>query len=106
MRNDDSPTSPTIQDMIVDEHANDPCEYALNSVLRDQLNKAVDSLEKKAAQVIRGRFGLNDDSAPLTLQEIGTLHNLSRERVRQIEKVAINRLHDFSQKMNLESLVM
>ena len=78
----------TIKDCIEDDYTASPVEHAVNRVLRDDLEKVLGGLNKRAAEVIRCRYGLGD-SCPLTLKEIGDRYNLSRERVRQIEKRAL-----------------
>jgi RNA polymerase primary sigma factor len=64
----------------------------LRSSLRGLLRQALDELDEKEERVIRLRFGL-DGTDPKTLKEIGELMNLSRERIRQIEAQAIEKLN-------------
>ena len=59
--------------------------------LHDDLEALLDQLSGKEARVIRLRFGLDNDS-PQTLAEIGKNLQLSRERVRQIETIALHKL--------------
>jgi len=92
----DDPTSKfdytlSVKDYVVDDHAKSPVEYAMNSALRDDLEEVLNGLGKRAAEVIRCRFGLGR-SNPMTLKEIGARYKLSRERVRQIEKRALLQL--------------
>ena len=97
--------SSSVKDLIVDENSKSPSEFALNSVLKDELEKAIDkNLGKRTAEVIRCRYGLGI-AVPLTLKEIGTRYNLSRERVRQIEKLALSQLKKSSQSKKLESYI-
>jgi RNA polymerase primary sigma factor len=60
--------------------------------LRLLLRHALDELDPKEERVIRLRFGL-DGADPKTLKEIGEMMNLSRERIRQIEAQALEKLH-------------
>ncbi|MDR0496317.1 MAG: RNA polymerase sigma factor RpoD/SigA, partial [Treponema sp.] len=81
----------TVKDFIVDEISMSPSEEAINSILKEELAEAVNGLEKRSAEVLRCRFGLGD-SGPMTLKEIGNMYNLSRERIRQIERQALGQL--------------
>ena len=96
----------SIKDMIEDEHQQhrSPVEHALNSILRDEVEEALNSLGERAAEVLRGRFGLGD-SGNMTLKELGDRYNMSRERVRQIEKRALMQLQHSSHYKKLESYI-
>ena len=97
--------SQTIKDLIVDQEQNkSPVENAINNMLKDDVENALSNLEERAAEVIRSRFGLGD-TGNLTLKEIGDRYNMSRERVRQIEKRAILQLQHSSHNKKLESYI-
>jgi RNA polymerase primary sigma factor len=64
----------------------------LKNSLRYLLRNALDELDAKEEKVVRLRFGL-DGTDPKTLKEIGEMMNLSRERIRQIEAQALEKLH-------------
>lgn len=64
----------------------------LKNSLRHLLRNALDELDQKEEKVVRLRFGL-DGADPKTLKEIGEMMNLSRERIRQIEAQALDKLH-------------
>jgi RNA polymerase primary sigma factor len=64
----------------------------LKNSLRHLLRTALDELDPKEERVVRLRFGL-DGTEPKTLKEIGEMMNLSRERIRQIEAQALDKLH-------------
>jgi RNA polymerase nonessential primary-like sigma factor len=68
-----------------------PEDYATNSSLRLELETLMSELTHQQREVIGLRFGLNDGK-PLTLAKIGVLLSISRERVRQIEREALNKL--------------
>ncbi|MDQ1702631.1 MAG: polymerase primary sigma factor, partial [Frankiaceae bacterium] len=69
-------------------------------MMTDQLRSALKSLESRESQVIAMRFGL-DDGKPRTLNEIGTMFGLSRERIRQIEREAMAKLRHPSRSQQL-----
>ena len=76
------------------EDARDPEPLAVSAqLLRDCLGEAVDTLNRRERRVVRLRHGLDDDT-PRTLKEVGHLMGLSRERIRQIEAVALKKLKE------------
>jgi len=91
-----------IKDYIEDVVSVSPADQAVNSVLNDDLEKALSGIGNKAAEVIRCRFGLGG-AVPMTLKEVGNRYNLSRERVRQIEKRALRMLQLSPLSAKLES---
>jgi RNA polymerase primary sigma factor len=80
------------RDGIEDPHGQDRDETAFDDQEIGQIQGLLDSLAPREAEVLRLRFGL-DDTAPLTLREIGERLGVSRERVRQIESRALQKLH-------------
>jgi RNA polymerase primary sigma factor len=94
----------TVKDFIVDEISIGPSEEAINSILKQELSEVVNGLEKRSAEVLRCRFGLGD-SGPMTLKEIGNKYNLSRERVRQIERQALGQLQKSANCKKLEHFI-
>jgi len=105
----DDPTSKSeysmmIRDFVEDERTKSPVDYAMNSVLKDDLEEVLDGLGKRAAEVIRCRYGLGK-AGPMTLKEIGARYKLSRERVRQIEKRALLQLQGSATRSKLEVYV-
>jgi RNA polymerase primary sigma factor len=81
----------TRKDILTCEYELSAAEKAINTMLREDLESLLYVLEERSAEVIRCRFGLCGN-APMTLNEVGKRYNLSRERVRQIEKLAIKQL--------------
>lgn len=67
------------------------CDAMESAVLRQQIVCALDSLDKKAREVIMCRYGLKDNDA-MTLEEIGNEFGVTRERIRQIEAKALQKL--------------
>ena len=76
---------------IADECNKSPIETIQDDVLKQELEKIIDGLETRSAEIIRGRYGLGNTGVK-TLQELGERFNLSRERVRQIEKRALGKI--------------
>jgi RNA polymerase primary sigma factor len=93
-----------IKDIIEDEQSKTPFEYAIDSILKTEMEAAVNSLEERAANIIRQRYGLGE-TMPKILKEIGSRYNLSRERVRQIEKRALGELRQSSYQKRLISYI-
>jgi RNA polymerase primary sigma factor len=75
-------------------------------ILKDNLKKAIDeALTTREAEVIRMRFGLNENGKQYNLEETGNEFGVTRERIRQIEAEAIRKLKHPSRKMNLEGFL-
>lgn len=73
------------------------------NVVAEEISKALDSLSDKEHAVISMRFGLEGNDR-MTLEEIGHMYNVTRERIRQIESTAIRKLSKPSQRRRLEGL--
>lgn len=87
-------------DFVEDKKAESPARSVAILMLQEQLEKALTTLTQKEEKVIRLRFGLGD-GRPRTLEEIGAIFNLTRERVRQIEAKALQKLRHPSRAENL-----
>jgi RNA polymerase primary sigma factor len=81
----------TVGEYVEDVKAENPSRRMSLIGLRDNISLALDSLDKKERDVVIMRFGL-DDGRIKTLKEIGESFRISRERVRQIETKALNKL--------------
>ncbi|MDR1218822.1 MAG: RNA polymerase sigma factor RpoD/SigA [Treponema sp.] len=93
-----------IGDFIEDKHYQSPDEYMTGNALKEDIESALRTLTRKEADIIRLRFGL-DNRKPMSLKEVGDRFNLTKERIRQIEKKAIKRLQHPSRQKLLESYV-
>ena len=82
-----------VSDYFEDETYERPEEATVNKALKNDMDKLLDTLKPNEAKVLRLRYGLNG-LKPMSLQEIGEECNLTKERVRQIEKKAIFRLQN------------
>jgi RNA polymerase primary sigma factor len=100
----DEKDSVTLGDFIEDENYASPEKYATDVALHDDIEMVLDTLNPKEADIIRYRFGLGE-KAPMSLKEIGDHFNLTKERIRQIEKKALRRLQHPSRMRVLESYV-
>ncbi len=89
-------------DVLEDEFQPSPDEALLKDSLRVEIDKALDSLTAREAEVINLYFGLSQEKA-LTLEEIGARFSLTRERVRQIKEKAIRRLRHASRSRSLRA---
>jgi len=81
----------TFGDLIAGDAA-EPSEEVHVSLAEDAVRSAVETLPERERQVVKLRFGMNGDRDPQSLEEIGKQLGLTRERVRQIETRALNRL--------------
>lgn len=86
---DDSSTK--IGDLIEDKSTDAPPDAVSKGMTKDEINSLLDNLSTREKLVIQLRFGLSDGKNR-TLEEIGNMLGLTRERIRQIEKKAINKL--------------
>ena len=88
-------------DFIQDESAPMPAEAAAFTLLKEQLMEVLDTLTEREQKVLRLRFGL-DDGRARTLEEVGKIFNVTRERIRQIEAKALRKLRHPSRRCKLE----
>ena len=83
--------SSLLGDFVEDQGYKQPEDVIVAQSLKDDVNSLLATLSRKEADIIQFRFGLNGRS-PLSLKEIGDRYNLTKERIRQIEKKALKRL--------------
>ncbi|HHY38208.1 MAG TPA: RNA polymerase sigma factor RpoD [Clostridia bacterium] len=88
-------------DFIEDEEAPAPAEAASFLLLKEQLEEVLDSLTPREQKVLRLRFGL-DDGRARTLEEVGQVFGVTRERIRQIEAKALRKLRHPSRSKKLK----
>ena len=93
-----------IGDFIEDTKAVSPAQNSSFVLLQDQMGKVLETLTSREEKVIRLRFGLGD-GCPRTLEEVGSIFNVTRERVRQIEAKALKKLRHPSRKRKLEGYI-
>jgi RNA polymerase primary sigma factor len=98
----DDGDSGTMHDVMRDSDLPDPMEALMSDSLRAEIERSLDSLSGREADVIRLYFGLANNQ-PHTLEEIGRKFGLTRERVRQIKEKAIRRLKHAGQGRSLKN---
>lgn len=81
----------TYADFVSDGDALDPLEYTIKSKYKEELDKVLSTLNVREEEVIRLRYGLVDGKQH-TLEEVGKVFNVTRERIRQIESKALRKL--------------
>jgi len=88
-------------DFIEDHEAPAPAEAASFTLLKEQLEEVLESLTPREEKVLRLRFGL-DDGRARTLEEVGQVFGVTRERIRQIEAKALRKLRHPSRSRKLK----
>ncbi len=88
-------------DFIPDETNMSPEDFAINELLKDEISEVLLTLTEREEKVIRLRFGL-EDGRPRTLEEVGQLFGVTRERIRQIEAKALRKLRHPSRSRKLK----
>ena len=78
-------------DLIGDENSINPFENLQSKNVINDLNQLIDELDAREAEIIRLRFGLNGEK-PKTLEEVGEMFGITRERVRQLQNIALTRM--------------
>ena len=92
-----------LEDCLPDEHATPPDENIQDEQMKTQLNHILGVLTPREKQVIRLRFGIGNGQSR-TLEEVGNLLNVTRERIRQIEVLALKKLREPRIKAQLAAL--
>lgn len=91
-------------DFIEDHEAQSPSDHAAYELLKEQLEDVLDTLTDREENVLRLRFGL-DDGRTRTLEEVGKVFGVTRERIRQIEAKALRKLRHPSRSKRLKDFL-
>lgn len=91
-------------DFIEDKNATSPEQHASYELLKEQLEEVLDTLTDREENVLRLRFGLNDGRTR-TLEEVGRVFGVTRERIRQIEAKALRKLRHPSRSNQLKDFL-
>ena len=91
-------------DFLQDSNAKVPVNFAMDVLLHDQLMEVIKSLTEREQKVILLRFGL-EDGKPRTLEEVGKVFGITRERIRQIEAKSLRKLRNPSKVRRLKDFL-
>ena len=94
----------SLGDFLPDTSSDDPSKVAELNLMREQLAAVLATLSPREREVLDYRYGLTDGNCR-TLEEVGRLFNVTRERARQIESKALRMLRHPSRKRRLRDLV-
>ncbi|MGB2403246.1 MAG: sigma-70 family RNA polymerase sigma factor [Akkermansiaceae bacterium] len=83
--------SSEFSDIIGDEHAVNPFEALDNKSMHGELDELLDVLDQREHRIIDARFGLNGKK-PMTLEEVGVEFGVTRERIRQLQNIALQKM--------------
>ena len=92
-----------IADFLADTSSADPSKATEQNLMREELSAVLDTLGTRERQVLDYRYGLTDGNCR-TLEEVGRLFNVTRERVRQIEAKALRMLRHPSRMRRLRDI--
>ena len=94
----------SVSDFIEDERYDNPDEEAISNAMKRDIGDVLNTLKPNEAKVLSLRYGLNG-TRPMSLNEVGDTCNLTKERIRQIEKHAIVRMRHPRRMQRLEAYI-
>ena len=100
----DEADSNSLGEMLEDITSISPEDNVIEIDMKEQIDNALSTLTGREAEILRYRFGLNGKKS-MSLKEVGEVFNLSKERIRQIEKKAIKRLQHPSRSSKLKAFI-
>ena len=87
-------TDASLADFIEDDHTQSPEEVAAQKMVKEDVGKTLAGLPERERQIIELRFGLTGQD-PMTLEQVGEVFGVTRERIRQMEIKTLRRLQAF-----------
>jgi RNA polymerase primary sigma factor len=93
--------SNNFSEVVQDENADTPYEHLEEKTVTSMLQEMVKTLDQREATILRYRFGL-DGGSEKTLEEVGQKFGVTRERVRQIQNIALNKLRKMIEKLEAQ----
>ena len=97
----DEDENSTLSDLIKDEQTLSPSQLASQALLKEQIKEILLDLTPREQKILAMRFGL-DDNITRTLEEVGKVFGVTRERIRQIEAKSLERIRDHKKSLKLE----
>jgi RNA polymerase primary sigma factor len=101
---EEAPDAATLGDFLVDSRYPSLDHMTMEDALKKDIDRLLMTLSEKEAEIIRYRFGLNGRK-PHSLSEIGSRYHLTKERIRQIEKRAMNKLRQAPYALHLRGYI-
>ncbi|MDD2238575.1 MAG: RNA polymerase sigma factor RpoD [Bacilli bacterium] len=95
----------SLGDFVPDDRAKTPEDFATNTILKEEIQAVLSTLQPREQQVLELRFGLIDGTS-YTLEEVGKRFNVTRERIRQIEAKALRKLRHPSRAKKLKDFMV
>ena len=92
-------------DFIEDDNATSPADHTAYALLKEQLDEVIEQLTDREENVLRLRFGLDKNGEIRTLEQVGQVFGVTRERIRQIEAKALRKLRHPSRSKQLKDFL-
>ena len=92
-------------DFIEDDNATSPADHTAYALLKEQLDEVLEQLTDREENVLRLRFGLDKNGETRTLEQVGQVFGVTRERIRQIEAKALRKLRHPSRSKQLKDFL-
>jgi RNA polymerase primary sigma factor len=100
----DEEESSCLSDFLQDSSNESPDKLAIQESLKNEINGLLETLPKREADILQHHFGLNGHN-PVSLQSLGHKFRLSKERIRQIENQALERLRHAAKLRSLDAYI-
>jgi RNA polymerase primary sigma factor len=97
-------TEASLADFIEDEHTRQPDQLTARKIMKEDLRKTLDGLPERERKIIELRYGLSGND-PMTLEQVGQVFGVTRERIRQMEIRTLRRLQKFRMARALQDAV-